>query len=91
MSTIVRVSGTEILDSRGNPTVEALELRLTPWRGSISSTLLGKRIVLLAALDVAAFLHEVADPVGRDRLLALRANIECRRDQEVVAATIAFG
>ena len=52
---------------------------------SCSDFFLGRRIVRLAALDVAALLDEVADLVGRDGELALRANVQSGRDQEVVA------
>ncbi len=45
----------------------------------------------LAALDVAAFLNEVADLVRRHGQLALRADVQGGRDQEIVASSIPFG
>jgi hypothetical protein len=45
----------------------------------------------LAALDVAALLDQVADLVRRNGQLTLGANIESRRDQEVVAPSHPFG
>ena len=49
--------------------------------------LFGQRIVRLASLHVAAFLDQLANFVGRDRALALRADIQGGSDQEVVAPT----
>ena len=49
--------------------------------------LFGERIVRLASLHVAAFLDQFANFVGRDRALALRADIQRGSDQEVVAPT----
>jgi hypothetical protein len=46
--------------------------------------LLGQRVVRFAALDIAAFLNQVAHLVGRYGQLALRADIQCGREQEVV-------
>jgi len=47
--------------------------------------LFGERIVRLASLHVAAFLDQFANFVGRDRELALGADIQGRSDQKVVA------
>src|SRR5262249_29586381 len=60
-------------------------------RLSSSGLLLGHRVVRLAALDVAAFLDQVADLVGRDRELALGADIEGRGGQRSVATPMALG
>ena len=50
--------------------------------------LFGERIVRLAALHVAAFLDQFANFVGRDRELALGADIQGRSDQPVVASPL---
>ena len=47
--------------------------------------LFGERIVRLASLHVAAFLDQMTDFVGRDRELALGADIQDGSDQKVVA------
>jgi hypothetical protein len=52
---------------------------------------LGERVVRLAALDVSAFLDEVADLVGRHGELALRTDIQCGSDQKVVAPSHPLG
>jgi hypothetical protein len=52
---------------------------------------LGRRIVRLRSLDVAAFLDQVADFVRRDRKLALRAGVQGGGDQEVVGSPIPLG
>ena len=46
--------------------------------------LFGERIVRLAALHIAAFLDQFANFVGRDRELALGANIQGGSDQKIV-------
>src|SRR4051812_1444270 len=45
----------------------------------------GHGVVRLAPLDVAALLDQVADLVGRDRELTLRADVQGDGDQRVVA------
>ena len=52
--------------------------------------LFGERIVRLAALHVAAFLDQMTDFVGRNRELALGADIQGRSDQKVVAPPISL-
>ena len=52
--------------------------------------LFGERIVRLAALHVAAFLDQFADFVGRDRELALGADIQGRSDQKIVTPSHPF-
>ena len=59
-----------------------------PGRGSDLFLVLGRRVVRLAPLDVAALLDKVADLVGRDGQLALRADVQSGRVQEVVTSPL---
>ena len=52
--------------------------------------LFGERIVRLASLHVAAFLDQMTDFVGRNRELALGADIQGGSDQKIVAPPLAF-
>ena len=74
-----------------NPRGGALDSDGSGGPGQGSDFFLGRRIVGLGALDVAALLDQVADLVRRDRELALRAGVQGGGDQEVVRSPIPLG